>query len=233
MSEARLTRSPALACMTAMLCASAGNAQAQLGASLSLQSDARFRGVSLSDGQPQAALAAAYDGSEGWYGGAMLTQVHFGHQPRRSMLLGYIGRVLPVLHGLDVEAGLTRNLYSGGTDYNYSEAYAGLLGEFWNCRLSYSPDYYGFGRSSLYFEAGLNAPLGASLQAFVHAGTLSQPAPASGPRSPARVDTRSGATWHAERLELSLAWVTVDRSPYAGPSDPPRRLLVFGALTAF
>src|SRR5688572_11071213 len=55
--------------LLALLCFEAP-ALADIGASISVQSDARFRGRSLGRGRPTASLALSYDGPEGVYLGA-------------------------------------------------------------------------------------------------------------------------------------------------------------------
>ena len=47
---------------------------AQLGASVALDSDYRFRGVSLSGSHPSESLALDYDSADGTYAGASLSR---------------------------------------------------------------------------------------------------------------------------------------------------------------
>ena len=202
---------------------------------MSLQSDARYRGISYSDGQPQAQLTLAYDASEGWYGGGLLTQAHFNGSPRRAYMQAYAGRVLGLAPGLDAEAGLNFNHFDGTGRYDYAEAYAGLLGERWNARLHLSNDYYGSGQHSAYAEANLNWPLAREWQAFAHAGLIRGWGGAYGnPQGATRFDGRAGLAWRRGAFELQLAWVAVGRGgPTTWVEDRHRQTVVLGLSAAF
>lgn len=219
----------------AVLLAGAGPAHAQLGGSLSLQSDPRFRGVSLNGGKPQAQLNLLYDTTAGWYGGAMLAHMRFDAQRRSSLLLGYLGRVVPLAPGLDAEAGVTATRFADVPGYDYAEAYVGLLAERWSARVYYSGDYYGRSQRSLYAELGLNWPLLPALQGFVRLGALTGTQGANrNPHGATRFDLRAGAALREGPFEFQLAWVAVDRGgPYAGPYEPRRSMLALGARVAF
>ena len=55
----------------------AGAAGADVGATLSLQTDARERGVSYTGNRPGAQAGISWDGASGGYAGASLTRVRF------------------------------------------------------------------------------------------------------------------------------------------------------------
>jgi len=204
-----------------------------LGGTLSVQSDARFRGVSYSDEKPNAQATLTYDGTSGWYGGALLTKVHFGPWVQSTLLQGYAGRVFGLATGLDAEAGVQVNRFDGITRYNYGEAYVGLLAERWNARLYASNDYYGTKQRSLYAELNLNWPLSASVQAFAHAGVIDTRGGAYAPHS-SRTDWRAGAAWRYGVAELQLAWVGAGRGgPYTWTADEHRQTWVLGLSVAF
>ena len=215
--------------------AGAGPAHAQLGGSVSLQSDPRYRGVSLNGGKPQAQLNLVYDTTAGWYGGAMLAQMRFDAQRRSSLLLGYLGRVVPLAPGLDAEAGITATRFADLPGYDYAEAYVGLLAERWSARVYYSGDYFGRSQRSLYAELGLNWPLLPALQAFAHLGALTGTQGANrNPHGATRFDVRAGVAWREGPFEFQLAGVAVDRGgPYARSYEPRRSTLVLGALVSF
>ncbi len=226
----------------ALLAGLAAPAWAQLGGSVSVQSDARFRGVSISGGKPQAQANLVYDGPQGWYGGAMLTRMRFDEYRQSPLLLGYLGRVFALAPGLDAEAGATYTRFTSaslGVGYDYAEAYAGLIADRWHGRLYYSNNYFDRQQRSLYLELGGNVPLGGAVQAFGQVGVLDE---LSGPNRPAhgstRLDLRTGAAWRQGAFEFSLAWVAVSRGgPYAASYAPsysaPRKTWILGGLWAF
>ncbi|MDM4765387.1 TorF family putative porin [Pelomonas sp. SE-A7] len=209
-------------------------AQAELGGTVSLHSDLRYRGVSLSAGKPQAQLDLAYDGTEGWYGGALVSHVDFYARSESSLLLGYLGRVMPLAPGLDWELGASASHYPGKDFYNYQELYLGLLGERWQARLYHSPRYYGRPLSTLYAELSLRWPLAARLDGFVGLGYLSTRDDTRNPHGPSRLDTRSGLALRLGQVELQLAHVTLSRGgPYAGPFETDRRRWTLSSSLAF
>ncbi|MCY4753868.1 TorF family putative porin [Pelomonas aquatica] len=229
-----------LACLTALTASLlAGAARADAGATLSLQSDARERGISYSGNRPSFQLGLAWDGEAGWYGGALLAWARFDDEHHGAWLRAYGGRVFALLPGLDGEAGLLLNRFENVSRYDFAEAYAGLLGERWNLRLHHSPDYYGSGQRSIYGEFNLRWPLGQDVSAFGHVGVLHGHGAALQAyveaQGAVRVDQRMGASWQMGRgCELQLAWVAAGRGgPYTWTDPTRRRALVLSLSAAF
>lgn len=233
-----ITVAPAAA-LVATLCAAP--AHAQLGGTVSLQSDGRFRGISLNDERPQLQLSLAWDGNgalRGWYGGAMLTEARFGAMGRSVLLQGYAGHVVPLTPDLDGEFGATVTRFPQRAYYDYAEAYVGLLAERWNARLHRSGNYYGLHQRTLYAELNGHWPLSDTVQGFAHVGALRGDGVRRNPAGAARTDLRIGAALRRDRVEWQLAWVAVGRGgPHAGPyavaADTRRRAWVLGIATSF
>jgi uncharacterized protein (TIGR02001 family) len=210
-------------------------ARAELGGTVSVQSDARERGLSYSRDNPSAQLTLSYDGSAGWYGGGLLTRVDFAPEHGSALVRGYVGRVMGLVPGIDAEAGLQYSHFASITRYDFAEAYAGLLGERWSARLHYANDYYGNRQRSLYGEVNFNWPLNRSLTAVAHAGAL------TGPRSDyrstqnsTRYDGRLGLAWQLQPIELQLSWVTVSNGgPYTWMTESRRNTVVLGISASF
>jgi uncharacterized protein (TIGR02001 family) len=224
--------------LVATLLACAGGAFADVGGTLSLQTDARERGMSYSANRPSAQLGLAWDGTAGWYAGAQLARARFS-QERGAALQLYGGRVVELAPGLDGEAGIVAHAYENVSSYDYQEVYAGLLGERWNLRAYLSPDYYGIGQRSLYAEFNLRWPLKKGVAALGHVGVLhgwgAQGSPYAGSRSATRADLRLGASWQlGAGSDLQLAWVAAGRGgPYTWTDATRRRALVLGLTVAF
>jgi uncharacterized protein (TIGR02001 family) len=191
--------------------------RAQVGGSVLLESDQRFRGVSLSGGRPAARLTVAYDHPGGGYAGASATGVAFDAGERRLALLGYLGYGGRMSNGLAWEAGGTYAHYAGDSRYDYGEAFAGLSGQRWSARLHHSPDYFGLGVRTVYAELGAGSPLGEAGRVFGHVGALVRlggaPSTAGYDRAApdggrVRYDARLGGAWRLLRAgEVQLAWV--------------------------
>ena len=235
MPPAHLAR---LTTLVATLLTCAGAAWADVGGTLSLQTDARERGMSYSANRPSAQLGLAWDGEAGWYGGAQLGRARFS-QHRGAALQLYGGRVIGLTPGLDGEAGIVAHAYENVSSYDYQEVYAGLLGERWNLRAYFSPDYYGIGQRSLYTEFNLRWPLAPGVAALAHVGLLhgwgGQVPAYVEPRGATRVDLRLGASWQlGASSELQLVWVAAGRGgPYIWTDATRRRTAVLGLTVAF
>lgn len=227
-----------LTTLVATLLACAGGAWADLGGTLSLQTDARDRGMSYSANRPSAQAGLAWDGSAGWYAGAQLAHARFS-QKRGAALQLYGGRVFDLATGLDAEAGLVAHVYENVSNYDYQEAYVGLLGEGWSLRAYVSPDYYGIGQRTAYAEFNLRWPLAPRVAALGHVGVLhgfgGQVSPYADSRGATRLDLRLGGSWQlGASSELQLVWIAAGRGgPYTWTEASRRRTVVLGLTFAF
>ena len=86
LAHAFLQRRSALACVFS--CALAGAAHAQLGGSVAVDTDDRYRGVSLGDSQPGLRLTLNYDAPERWYAGASLRPARLAFVGTHAQLTG-------------------------------------------------------------------------------------------------------------------------------------------------
>jgi len=229
----RITARAALAPIALLL---GGAAQAQLGATLGVDSDYRFRGVSLSDSKPAWRLTLNHDFMSGAYAGASATRVELARDDRYSQLVGYAGYVTRAVDGRSFEFGANYSHFTGDASYDYLEAYAGVLAERWSLRLHYAPDYFGRGVQSAYLDASAHWPLSEKLRVFGHAGAL---VPLSG-RSfgsddrRTRVDLRLGVGATAGSFDVQLAWVEATRGgPYPAVYGGRRSTWQLSALFSF
>ena len=134
--------------ITVWLSLGAAPAAAQVGAVVSIFSDDRFRGYSLSDGRPVAILDLSYDAPNGIYGtvsGSVVAARGEGARPLRLALnAGYARRLRS---GLAADLGIVHSRYSRysgvSSGRSYTEVYAGLSGKIIGGRLSLSPNYLG------------------------------------------------------------------------------------------
>jgi uncharacterized protein (TIGR02001 family) len=131
--------------VTACFAAPAG---AQVGAVVSVFTDDRFRGVSLSDGRPVGILDLSYDMPNGLYGavsGSIVATRDDGLKALGLVLNG--GYATRLRSGLTADVGIVHSRYSqysgvaGGRAY--TEFYAGVAGRFLGARISVSPNYLG------------------------------------------------------------------------------------------
>jgi len=183
-------------------------------------------------------LGLAWDGEAGWYAGGQLGHARFS-QNRGAALQLYGGRVVELVPGLDGEAGVAVHAYQNVSHYDYQEVYAGLLGERWNLRAYFSPDYYGVGQRTLYTEFNLRWPLMPGVAALGHAGLLharrGEASPYAESRDSTRLDLRAGASWQlGPSSELQLVCIAAGRGgPYTWTDATRRRTVVLSLTTAF
>ena len=188
-------------------------AAAQISGAVSIFSDDRYRGYTLSDGRPVGILDLYYDDPSGFYGtvsGKLVASEHAGIRPLGLVLnAGYARRLSS---GLTIDVGATHSTYSEYSDRaaarSYTEAYAGLSGKFLTARIYASPDYLKDG--SLYGELNATAEIAPKLTLSGHAGLLLPlEANQNGYRYRREFDWRIGVARQFGPVSLQAAWTAV------------------------
>lgn len=201
-----------------------------------MDSDYRFRGVTLNDNRPDARLSLSYDDPGGWYAGGTLTRVVFESDRGHAGLYAYAGYTQDWRPALRWELGAMRAAYAGDARYDYGEAYAGLIGERWSTRLYLSDSYFGTGIRTAYGEIDGGWPLDAAWRLVGHAGSLVSLSgtPVAG-MSRTRIDARVGIAWAgADGLGAQLAWTgSTPGGPYPSAYERRRSNVVLSLSYAF
>ena len=217
-----------------MLAAGATTAHAQVTGSLGLDSDYRYRGVSLSRSEPSARASLNYDAPERWYAGALLTRAALLPSDRYAQLSGYAGWTTATADGPGLEIGLDGSHFAGASNYDFGEAYVGVLAQRWSARASFSPDYYGQGTRTAYLEANFYPPLDRHLRLFAHLGALVPLAGATGDASKTRFDASAGVGLALGQWDLHVAATGASPGgPYPAVYSGRRAALVIGAAVFF
>lgn len=212
----------------------ASAAHAQLSASAGVQSDYRFRGISLSDRSPVATVSVAYDHASGLYaGGALIGEDQDGI--RALGTIEYAGYATRRIHGLSYDIGVNNQNLSeyAGKRYalNYSEAYVGVIGSHLSAHLYYSPNYFRWGISTLYADVEGSMKPAQDWRLFAHLGSTVPVGPSPTPRRQ-RYDLKAGVARQFGSLELQAAvTATSPRPPPLTPQEPAA--VVFGATWFF
>jgi len=159
-----------------LFCMAATRVQAQVAASMDLESNYLSRGYSLSAGNPVATTDVSYNDASGAYGDIAVTVAAGPGDPHYLGLIGNLGyahRISPVI---TLDGGLTRfqfrSGYPGGRPVEYTEAYVGMTMQPITARLSLSPDYLRRGAWTLYGEVEAGVRPGPNWRLSAHAGTL-------------------------------------------------------------
>ena len=220
--------------LASLLLAAAAPVHAQLGASVAIDSDYRFRGVTLSESGPTARASFNYDAANGCYGGASATRVELARGDRYLQVLGYAGCAVPVSVGRHVESGLAFLHFSGDAGYDFAEPYVGLLAERWSARVHLAPDYFGRNVSTIYAELDGHTLLDEHFRLFGHVGAIVRIAGDAGGASRSRADVRVGVGWAMRGVDARLAWNAASRGgPYPAVYDKPRSAWVASASYSF
>ncbi|MEP6982278.1 MAG: TorF family putative porin [Sphingomicrobium sp.] len=143
--------------LTVLFAISPTPAEAQVGAVVSIFSDDRFRGISLSDGRPVGILDLSYDAPGGLYGAVSSSVVDTRGEGLKA--LGLVlngGYATHFRSGLSADVGIVHSRYSHysgvASGRAYTEVYAGLAGKLVGARLSISPNFLGAPRWTLHGE---------------------------------------------------------------------------------
>jgi len=208
-------------------------AAAQVGAAVSVFSDARFRGYSLSSRHPVASLDLSFDRSEGAYAAAsasIVASTADGLQPLGLQLNGGYARKLSPELTLDV--GITHSNYarysSRGRANSYTEAYVGLRHKFLTSRVYLSPHYFHAGTWTVYGELDGDVSPARKLHLIGHVGALT-PLRRGGNTTPTSFDWRIGVSRELGPVSLQLAWTGVRSAHYQAPNGArDQSRLIFG-----
>ncbi len=209
--------------------------EGQLGGALSLDSDYRLRGVSLTDNQPAIGASLTYDHASGAYAGAAVV----AHDaPDGGRLLGhmeYAGYALRGRGGYDWDVGVNNQDFTPygpqRAHLRYSEVYVGVSRGDLSARVYYSPNYLRSWGTTAYLD--LNGVLrpAASWRLSGHAGAL---IPAGGGAAPVRTryDLRVGVARDFKAGEIRAIFTTAWPTPHALSSRAAPALVV-GASVFF
>jgi len=202
-----------------LLIATATHAQAN--ASATLVSDDRYRGVSLSDGEPALQLGAGFDAENGAYVGAFASTAQlYGRDMVRW--LGYGGWAGRFANGLNWDVGAQYTGFSSASDDNYPEIFAGLSGERIGVRLAYAWKYFGGDDDALYTSVDGQQPLSRRVRLLGHLGWLH---PVHDSEASPAYDARVGLGVHVGGFDLQLArtFLQADRDSYRYAAYPVDR----------
>ncbi len=192
---------------------------------MTVQNDDRFRGRSVSSGEPVAIVSIAYDLENGVYTGASVAGTTNG--PGVGILRGnaQIGYARRLSRTVSVDGGLVYNAYtdrySGPNSQDFAEVYAGVSVGNIAVYAWYSPSYLDQNLETLYLEANAVQEIGADIRANARVGLLTRLSGDNTFRGAStRYDAQVGLTKDFDRLSVSVTVGTAGsgRGDYfAGP----------------
>jgi uncharacterized protein (TIGR02001 family) len=214
-------------------------ARAQVAASVTLQSDYRYRGYTLTDRKAALALNLAYDHASGLYaGGTAFTADTTGYGPKVRGEVGYVGYAVRSGLGPTLDLGVSRSRFVSYRTRKhvaaFTEAYVGLAGDHLSARVAYSPKYLGQNVQTAYLDLGAVYRPAPNWRLFAHAGALVPLRQANPIGLHKRYDLSAGAARRIRACELSAFWTYI--SPdlvYANGRRAERNALVVSAAYFF
>jgi uncharacterized protein (TIGR02001 family) len=218
-----------------------GGAGAQVAATVSAESDARYRGESVSGGRPAFDLGVSVDAPSGLYGGVSASA---SPQPDPGLhLIGveeYLGYARRLDSGIVVDVGFAeyqRWRYLGGDRYGFLdvETYAGVRRGGVSAYLFYSPHYYASGARALYAQLEAQRSLWGPWRAFAHLGLLTPLGTSLNPNSPTpeQPDGSLGVSRSIRSAKVFLMWSAAPREPYPLAFGPAGQAAIVGVTWGF
>ena len=237
--------------------AGADASRAQLVVNATVESQYRYQGVDLSNGEPDGRIGLSYDHPSGAYGGASLivgNTVGVGVQPLGY--LGYLGFARQTAQGITWDVGLTnsditlhlpatRSVYSDQTgrvvthytrsySFDYTQIYAGLSRRDLSARLYLSPNYLGQGLTTAYLDLNEAVRPVDRLRLFLHAGALTPLGGSAGSNlDREHFDIGPGAAWEFRHGEIQLSWAAAGPQVYYPVGYPQKRQVFVLSVTGF
>lgn len=216
----------------ACLC-TATPATAEVGATVSVFSDGRFRGYSISDGHPVALIDLSYDAPGGVYvaaSGSAATSSD-GVRPLGLQLNG--GYAKRLSSGTTVDLGMVHSEYSryssAAPGNSYTEVYAGLTRKYLTGRIYLSPHYFETGTWTVYSELNADVSIAPKLSLNGHTGVLIPVRNRDDREIHPQYDWRLTLNRQFGRVSLHAAWTGSDPiHRYDGSRSRSGSSLVFG-----
>jgi uncharacterized protein (TIGR02001 family) len=204
-------------------------------AALGLQSDYRYRGISLSNGRAAATLDLSFDHKSGVYAGGSAIVTNSADGLKSLGFIEYVGYVTPRYRGMSLDLGVDNQdlaYYYGDRriPVRYAEAYVGVVGDGLSAHLHYSPNYLRPGYGALYAEVDGSLKPAENWRLFGHLGTTVPVGDTEGRRQ--RWDARAGVARQLGPFELQASVVATTPNP-PGATPQGRVTLVVGASFFF
>lgn len=190
--------------------AAASPASAEIGAAVSIFSDSRFRGISVSDGDPVATLDFSFDDPSGAYFAATGTVGFTSREVKPVSVELNAGFAREVRPDLTFDVGFAHSSYerypAAGQGSSYTEIYAGLTHKTLTARVHLSPHYLEAGRWTAYGELEHSLSLTRNLSLNSHVGLLMPLHTRAWDDFRSRVDWRMGLDRQIGRFAVHAAF---------------------------
>jgi len=191
--------------------AAAVPASAQIAGTVSLDSDYRLRGYSISGGKPAATASLSYDDPSGFYAnGTAIGALNYEDHPDLLGAIAGVGYARRITTLISLDAGISRTQYfhdasrpSGGA--HYTEFYGGLVFRGIAAHVYMSPDYLTHHSSTVYGEVDALLKSFGPWNVSSHVGVLDYLTAPRYVRRTTLYDWRLGLSRRIHRFDLHAA----------------------------
>jgi len=202
----------ALAAMVAVMVGAAilpSTAQAQVSGTIAVQNDDRFRGRSVSEGEPVVIASVFYDHDSGVSAGGSAVVTSNGPDVGLLRASGHVTFAHKFDSDLSLDGGLVvqsyTDRYSSGRAQTFAEVFGGVTYGQFALHAIYSPSYLDHELQTLYIEFDAVQELGSGFRANARAGVITRLAgEGSFGGEDTRYDAQIGVTKDFDRLSLYL-----------------------------
>jgi len=218
----------------------ASPAHAQVSGAIAVQNDDRFRGRSVSEGEPVAIASIVYDLDSGVSVGGSVVGTTNGSGVGVSRASGHVGYATSIGRNIAVDGGVVvqtyTDRYSSGQSQTFAEVFGGVTWKQFALHASYSPSYLDAGLETLYIEVNAVQDLGSGFRANARAGLLQR---LSGDGSfggeNTRWDAQIGVTKDIGRLSafVNLSAAGSGQGTYFDGPWQGRNAVIFGVSRSF
>jgi uncharacterized protein (TIGR02001 family) len=204
-----------------------GTVTAQVSGNVTLLSDYRFRGESLTEGRPALQAGINYDHPSGVFLGSLVSNVRIAPELDGASAQLYGGYSRPIEENATWDVGVVTYVFSHpstGPSYDYTEAFVGASSKTLSSRLYYTNSYFGGGKA-IYLEVNATRPIVDRISLVGHLGyvDLSQPRepPLNGQRR-GLVDFLVGLNVDVSGFTLGLSVVGTNAQQHGCPAGSER-----------
>lgn len=216
------------------------SAKAQVSGGVTIQNDDRFRGRSVSEGEPVASASIIYDHESGVSIGGSAAATTNGPGVGLLRASGHIGYAKAVSRTVAVDGGVVvhayTDRYAGASSQAFAEFFGGVTFGQVAVHASYSPSYLDQNLQTLYVEVNAVQDLGGGFRATARAGLLNRVGGDDTFRgATSRWDAQIGVTKDFDRLSafVNLSTAGSGQGAYFDGPWQGRNAVIFGVSRSF
>ncbi len=234
-SSVTRTRRVGASAFCVMLATLPAHVLADVSGTVTLTSDYRFRGISLSAEKPAVEFSLDYDQANGGYAGTLISTLQVSDPAQRSIGVLAYGGYAKRYGTFNLEGGASYATFPGNHEYDYPEIYGGVTSQRSSARLYFARRYFGQASNTQYLEFNTTRPIQRPWAVVCHVGLLHTHDALSNRDHAYHYDFRVGLSLAMDNTSAQLAWVTAQRisSQYPVTGAQQRHAVILSITHAF